>query len=350
MEHIWKEEVLRLLRSTDQAEFIELLQLADRIRDEVVRKQVCVHGLIEFSNNCSSHCLYCGIRAENKNLQRYRLVPEDIAEVAITAANIHGYKMLVLQSGEDPWYSVDDLSWLVKEIRKQSKVLVFLSIGERNMETYDRLYQAGARGMLFRFETSDPDLYRILHPNSSLSLRLEHLREIQRIGYFVATGSLVGLPGQTAESLVNDLYLIRDLHPMMATIGPFIPSKNTPLCNESPGSIALTLRMIALLRLIYPKVRIPITTALEKLGGLEVRERALLGGGNAFMLNLTPSHVRMHYEIYDGKNSTLGHIHNEESVHSLTHLITSHGRNVCKGFGKDFTLSAKDMDAYCGIQ
>lgn len=347
VEYIDDNEALRLLRSTDSQEIKDLLSMADQVREHTVRKQVCVHGLIEFSNICRSHCLYCGIRAENKKPRRYRLPVETIAEIAVTAANVHGYKMLVLQSGEDSWYDVDRLAWLMKKIRAKSKVLIFLSIGERDRETYEALHRAGARGMLFRFETSDPDLYQKMHLGSTLYGRLEHIREMKRIGYFVATGSLIGLPGQTTESLVRDLYLIRDLKPMMATIGPFIPSTCTPLAKERAGSVDTTLRMIALLRLIYPKVRIPITTALEKLGGPNVRSRALTGGGNAFMLNLTPPDVRMHYEIYDNKNSAASHLHNEESVRRLTKLIESEGRHICKGFGKDFTIGAKDLDDYC---
>ena len=339
----------RLLESDDPEELKGLLKLADAVREETVRQQVCIHGIIEFSNHCQSLCAYCGIRGPNKTLQRYQMSPEEIRDTALTAVKVSGYKMLVLQSGEDPWYDTDRLIWIIRKIKSDqaAKCLVFLSIGNRDYETYETLYRAGARGVLFRFETSDPDLYKKLHPDCNLEERLEHLRYMKEIGYLTASGPLIGLPGQTIDSLVQDIFFMRDLGLAMASMGPFIPAPNTPLAGEKPGDIKTVIMMIALTRLIYPHVRIPITTALEKLGGMAVRRTALTGGANAFMLNLTPAQYRENYDIYPGKNLVKTHIHSLETVEELTKLISSCGRRVCKGWGTDFTLTKEDFNGSC---
>lgn len=274
---------------------------------------------------------------------------DEIKNTAIYAVKNLGYKMLVLQSGEDYWFDASRLSWLIESIRKEVKCLIFLSIGNRDLQTYEQLYKAGARGSLFRFETSDAALYKILHPDCSLSNRLEHIRFMTKIGYLVATGPLIGLPGQTIDSLVEDIFLIRDLNVAMASMGPFIPTMNLETNNEEAPKVELILKMIALTRLIYPKVRIPITTAMEKLGGNTIQEKALRGGANAFMLNLTPPDYRKLYKIYEGKTEMQHHAHSKESIKTLSSLINSCGRRVCKGWGTDFTLTNENFEASCEL-
>lgn len=347
-----EKEMLYILQSRDEKINNDLFEIADLIRAENVRDQVCVHGIIEFSNYCSRNCHYCGIRAENEKIERYRMTPEEIRKTAINAVKKFGYKMIVLQSGEDSWYDDDKLSWLIKAIRKEAKrFLLFLSIGSRGYNSYKKFYEAGARGTLYRFETSDVELYRKLCPGSDLRDRIEHIEFMKDLGYFVASGSMIGLPGQTPESLLNDIYLIKNLKVTMATIGPFIACDDTSLKNEESGMIDLVLKMIAFTRIIYPKVRIPITTALEKIGGNEARIRALKGGGNAFMLNLTPKKYRENYEIYPDKNKMKIHIHSKKTVRDLNeNIIKLCGRRVCRGWGTDFTIDKKGFAALCDME
>lgn len=343
---VWEKH---LLESADKEEMHSLLNLADTVRQENVKNQVCIHGIIEFSNHCHSLCTYCGLRAENRVIERFRMSPEEIKKTAVNAVKKLGYKMLVLQSGEDLWYDANKLSWLIKGICRQVKCLLFISIGNRDFETYEKLYKDGAKGSLFRFETSDKRLYQELHPDCCFDERIGHLKFMKEIGYLIASGPIIGLPGQTTDSLIDDIYLMKELGVTMAAMGPFIPAPNTPLEGSQAGTVEMTLKMIALARLIYPKVRIPIATALEKLGGNATRIRALKGGANAFMLNLTPPNYRKHYQIYPGKNSMAIHQHSKETVEDLTRIIKSCSRYVCKGWGVDFILNKKRFLSGCAM-
>lgn len=348
---ILRENLLDLLKTNDVEKLEALFGLANLVRAETVGNQVCIHGIIEFSNYCRSFCAYCGIRAPNEKIQRYRMPLEKIKETAINASNNLGYKMLVLQSGEDLWYDVDKLAWLIKSIHKKCRrCLLFLSIGDRDYDTYKNLYKAGARGALFRFETSDEALYKKLHPDCSFAERIEKLKFMREIGYLTASGPIIGLPGQTMESLLDDIYLMKELKVTMTSMGPFIPTSDTSLEDEIGGTADLTLKMIALTRLIYPKARIPIATALEKIGGNKARIAALNGGGNAFMLNLTPPQYRDSYAIYNGKNQLKSHIHSKESIDELSGIIKSCGRKICRGWGTDFTLNKKNFASLCNME
>ena len=348
---ILHENALNLLKGNNTKEFEVLVALANLSRAENVGDQVCIHGIIEFSNYCSQNCLYCGIRTGNKKIKRYRMPLEEIKRTAVSASNNLGYKMLVLQSGEDLWYDIDKLAWLIKSIHKECRrCLLFLSIGDRDYNTYKVLYNAGARGVLFRFETSDTVLYEKLHPDCSFGARIDQLKFMKEIGYLTASGPIIGLPGQTMESLVDDIYLMEKLKVTMATMGPFIPASGTPLKNNIGGTVSLALKMIALTRIIYPRARIPVTTALEKIGGNEARIAALNGGGNAFMLNLTPSQYREYYAIYDDKNKMESHLHSLQAVGELTKLIKACGRKVCRGWGTDFTLNKKNFASLCNME
>ena len=348
---ILRENALSLLKNNDIKESEVLFGIANLLRAENVGDQVCIHGIIEFSNYCRSFCAYCGIRAPNEKVKRYRMSLEEIKETALNASDNLGYKMLVLQSGEDPWYDIDKLAWLIKSIHNKSRrCLLFLSIGDRDYDTYKTLYKAGARGVLFRFETSDELLYKKLHSDSSFGERINQLKFMRDMGYLTASGPIIGLPGQTMESLLDDIYLMKELKVTMTSMGPFIPTSGTPLENEIGGTADLTLKMIALTRLIYPKARIPIATALEKIGKNKARIAALNGGGNAFMLNLTPPQYRDSYAIYNGKNQLKSHIHSKESIDELSGIIKSCGRKICRGWGTDFTLNKKNFASLCNME
>lgn len=295
-----KEEILYLLATDNLEEVNALYSEANTIRKAYLKEFICVHGIIEFSNICAKDCHYCGLRSEN-GVKRYRMTVSEVVDTAVKAAE-KGYKLLVLQSGEDHYYSDELLEEMVREIKRRSRVFIFLSIGERGYDSYKRLRKAGASGVLLRFETSNPELFRELHPDGKdIDNRLSHLRFLKELGYFIATGFMVGLPGQTIEDLANDILTLKKLNPGMASIGPFIPSPDTPLSDEEAGTVDMTLRVMAILRLMMKSVRIPVTTAMETVGGVEMRKEGLMAGGNALMFNLTPPRYRRLYQIYPNK-------------------------------------------------
>jgi len=286
---------------------------ANTLRKDRIDDFVCIHGIIEFSNYCRNNCLYCGIRRDNENIQHYRINQKNIVKIAKKAVDKEGYKLLVLQSGEDLNYSDNDLIKIIENIKKEAKVFIFLSVGNRSREFYKNAFRAGATGTLFRFETSNEKLYGKMHPGEKLEDRLGLLKYQKELGYYVATGSLVGLPGQTTFDIANDLLLTKKLDIPMISSGPFIPTSGTPLSQkgikeEPKGSkqllnvrIELFLKYIAIARFIMPEVKIPVTTALETLDPENGRHRGLLSGANALMFNLTPEEYAGKYNIYDHK-------------------------------------------------
>ena len=296
-----QDEVIYLLR-TESPGKEALFNEANSRRQECLKEFICIHGIIEFSNYCKNDCVYCGLRKENGELKRYRMKPEEIMKVAEKAVKDKGYKLLVLQSGEDYFYTDEMLAEIIREIKEKCHVFVFISIGERDYECYKKLKEAGASGVLFRFETSNPELFKKFHPEGKdWESRFEHLKFMKELGYFIATGSLIGLPGQTIEDLADDIFTIKKWANMVS-MGPFIPAKNTPLADEPAGDPEMNLKMIAVLRLLMPYARIPVVTAFETLtNGEEGRRRALFSGANSLMFNLTPAKYRPHYKIYGNK-------------------------------------------------
>ena len=276
-----------------------LLAAADRVRKQFVGDGVYLRALIEFSNYCKNDCLYCGIRKSNLNAHRYRLTPEQILQMAHQAVG-YGYKTIVLQSGEDLWFDADKLCGIIREIKKLDVALT-LSIGEKSREEYAAYRQAGADRYLLRIETTDKNLYEKLDPGMRWENRMRCLQDLKELGYEVGSGSLVGLPGQTVESLANDLLFFQQLPVDMAGIGPFIPHPQTPLSSEKPdGHFELALKMMAVMRLLLPDINIPATTAMESLHP-NGRLIALQSGANVVMPNATDTEFRPFYELYPGK-------------------------------------------------
>lgn len=296
-EHILtKSEIINLL-SCDDASLI--YKAADEVRKSHVGDAVHLRALIEFSNICRCNCVYCGLRHENKKIERYHLTKDEILN-SVKRAVEFGYKTIVLQSGEDTYYKVDLLEKIIKEI-KQYDVALTLSIGERSFDEYQVLKEAGADRFLLRIETTDRVLYEKCHPNSSYDNRIKCLKDLKKLGYETGTGCLVGLPGQTIESLAEDILFFKSLDADMIGIGPLIPHPNTPLKNASSGSFDLALRVMALTRLLLPDINIPATTAMETLNP-NGRIIALQSGANVVMPNLTDEDVQKKYEIYPGKS------------------------------------------------
>ncbi|BCG59192.1 [FeFe] hydrogenase H-cluster radical SAM maturase HydE [Paenibacillus sp. URB8-2] len=302
-ESLDSEEIVYLLDRLDEASRRRLHTLAHQKRVAYYGTGVYLRGLIEFSNICKQNCMYCGIRSANKTVSRYRLRPDEILECCREGYDL-GYRTFFLQSGEDDWYTTDKLSRLIADIkRRYPDTAVTLSIGERDDETYTRLFEAGADRYLLRHETASSRLYQTLHPTMTFENRRDRLRALKAIGYQVGAGFMVGLPGQTHKDLAEDLLYLKELNPDMIGIGPFLPHQATPLKDEPAGTLEATLDMIALARLFVPNALIPATTAMGTVHPYG-RELALKAGANVVMPNLSPLSVRPKYTLYNNKICT----------------------------------------------
>lgn len=330
-ETLSKTDIVSLLSIPEPA---PLFDAADQVRRKFVGDEVYLRALIEFSNYCKNDCLYCGIRRSNAAAQRYRLTPQEIIQTAQKAVGL-GYKTVVLQSGEDVWFDADKLCHIIREIKKLGAA-VTLSIGEKTREEYAAYRQAGADRYLLRIETADKALYEKLDPAMSWDNRVRCLYDLKELGYEVGSGSLVGLPNQTLESLADDLIFFKNLPVDMAGIGPFIPHPQTPLAAESTqGHFELSLKMMAVMRLLLPDINIPATTAMETLHP-RGRLLALACGANVVMPNATEGSARIKYELYPGKICT-GEAP-EQCRACIQRKIESIGRtvNFSYGFHGDF--------------
>ena len=317
------EEALRLLLSNDPDEIDVLHKSANFIRQKFLDNGCCVHGIIEFSNTCVCQCTYCGINSENTTLKRFSLNTGEILNVVEDAVKRFGFKGIVLQSGEDPFYRSEDILDLIKKIRENYPVFIFLSVGEREEGFYREAFNAGAKAVLFRFETSDSNLYSKLHPHSSLEKRARYLELFKEIGYIIATGSLIGLPGQKMESIIDDFLFAKELGCDMYSFGPFIPHPDTPLSGHEAPDAEYVLKALSVLRLIDPYGKILVTTALETIGP-QARQQALMSGANSIMTNLTPKDYVGLYDIYPDRASV--NVTAEEQIEDALKLLKSIGR------------------------
>ncbi len=281
-----------------------LFSAADRVRRNIYGDEVYLRGLIEFTSYCKNNCYYCGIRRDNKNAQRYRLSCDDILLCCKEGYSL-GYRTFVLQGGEDVYYTDDMICSIVYKIKSlYPDCAVTLSIGERSKESYRLFWNAGASRYLLRHETADEEHYRKLHPKEmSLANRQKCLFNLKEIGYQVGSGFMVGSPYQTTDNLLSDIRFLQELDPDMIGIGTYITHKDTPFSNMTNGSLILALRLIALLRLMFPHALIPATTALGTIHP-QGREKALKAGANVVMPNLSPVCVREKYSLYDNKRCT----------------------------------------------
>lgn len=297
------EELLFILDNLTEEDKKTLFKYSLETKKKYYGDTVYMRGLIEFSNYCKRNCKYCGIRKDQKEAVRYRLTKEQILRCCDEGYFL-GYRTYVLQAGEDPYYTDEILVDIIKTIKSRWKdVAVTVSIGERSLESYRKIKEAGADRYLLRHETANAELYANIHENMELDTRKACLADIKDLGFQVGAGFMVGIPNQTNEILVEDLIFLKGLDPHMVGIGPFIPHEKTPLGNSVGGTVEETLVMLALIRLLLPKVLLPSTTALGTLDK-KGREKALKVGANVVMPNLSPTNVREQYELYADKICT----------------------------------------------
>lgn len=338
-----REEVLKWLHETDPARLAELYGQADAVRKTCVGDEVHLRGLVEISNYCVQNCEYCGLRRENADATRYRMHADEVIACAHEAAR-RGYGTLVLQSGEDYGLTQEWITDIVRRIKAETPLAVTLSFGERPLEDFIAWRNAGADRYLLKFETSDDELYARIHPPlpGKTYSRRDMLRKLIEMGYEGGSGVMIGLPGQTWDTLADDLLLFCELELDMIGAGPFLPHPQTPLGMEGasvllpsgeqvPSTEEMGYKVVALTRLLCPDANIPSTTALASMNREEGRKLALQRGANVVMPNLTPAQYRRCYEIYPEKLC----FHEDARVEHelLLQMLASIGRPIGRGPG-----------------
>lgn len=344
-----KKQILAWLYEKDKKKLEQLFFAANEIRQKYVGNDIHLRGLIEISNYCSRECAYCGIHKSNNSIQRYRMTSKEIIDCARLAKKFK-YGTIVMQSGEDLNIKAEWLADIIYKIKKETSLAITLSLGERSYNDFKIWKEAGADRYLLRFETTDPNLYKIIHPSKSIETirqnenklninpRIFILKELRNIGYAIGTGVMVGVPGQTYDTLANDILAFKEIDIDMIGVGPYIEHPDTTLSinkininNQVENTDEMTYKTIALTRLACPESNIPSTTALSTINKKSGRKTGLLCGANIIMPNLTPLIYRSKYEIYPNK---YGIDLNAEDINAnVVNLIKSIGRNIGIGAG-----------------
>ena len=322
-----REDIIALLKMPGEL-LSDLFATADRVRHNDVGNEIFLRGIIEFSNVCQRNCLYCGLRQGNAKVERYRMTDQEILETAATIKKA-GIATCVLQSGEDSFYNADKICRLVESIKEETDLVLTLSIGERPASDYRAFAEAGANRYLLKHETASTELYQYLRPGCRLDARVSCLQTLKTLGFETGTGNMVGLPGQTPEILADDLLLMRMLDADMLGIGPFLPHPDTPLAGIENDGIDMTLRVIAIARLLTRNTNIPATTALATLHP-QGRLLALAAGANVVMPDFTPEAYKRRYDIYPGR-ADVGSA--EEIIKGLKKDFESIGRTISTSVG-----------------
>jgi biotin synthase len=295
------DEIVYLLSLSDKEDLAQLYNRSDEVRKEFCGDDVHLRGIVEFSNYCEQDCLYCGLRNSNDNLDRYRISEVEILDTAKKISTA-GIKTIVLQSGEDHFYTKEAITNLILSIKQNSDVAITLSLGERGRDEYDEWKRAGADRYLLKHETANERLYSAIHQKQSLQERLAHLKYLKQVGFQAGSGNLIGLPNQTLDDIADDIILCKEYDCDMCSFSPFIPSPDTPFNKVSQADLDLTLKTMAVARIVLKNVHIPATTALSTLTG-EGRKLGLTVGANVIMPNFTPDEYKDKYKIYANKKT-----------------------------------------------
>lgn len=324
-----------LLTSLNDVQKLQLQKCAVEIAKKHFGNGIYVRGLIEISSYCRNNCFYCGLRCSNNNAERYRLSKEDILNCCAEGARL-GLNTFVLQGGEDPMQNDEWIADVVRSIKwNYPDRAVTLSVGERSRTAFRAFREAGVDRYLLRHETRNDEHYNFLHPGTmNAQKRRDCLFALKELGFQTGSGMMIGSPGQTVEHLIDDLQFLESLQPEMIGVGPFIPATGTPFEKYSHGSVDMTILIVSLLRLRFPKALIPATTALATLGE-RGREKAILAGANVIMPNLTPINIRDKYSIYDNKANRGGE--SAQNLQLLKNRLATIGYNINYGRG-DYEL------------
>ena len=293
---ISQDDIVSLLKLED---FSKVFELADKINFDNFKNKVDIRAILEFSNNCKRKCAYCGLNSNNTKLTRYRMTEDEILQTTFEAYNA-GYKTIVLQSGEDSYFTSKKIGNLVKKIKENIDIAITVSCGEMSYEDYKYIKDCGADRYLLKHETSDEKLYSSLHSCGTLRNRIKCLKNLKTLRYYTGGGFMIGLPGQTLHTIANDILTLKSIPCDMAGIGPFISSNDTPLRNIKNGDTLLVKKAVAITRILLPKSHLPATTALGVIDSTE-KDNIFSCGANVIMRKVTPQKYEQFYSIYPNK-------------------------------------------------
>jgi biotin synthase len=327
-----KNEIIDLLQ-TDNPQ--ALFQRANSVRHEHCGDEIHLRGIIEYSNYCRCCCAYCGLTAENKSLHRYRMPIDEVVKTASDAFN-KGLRTIVLQAGEDPGFTVDMICDMVERIKSIGDTAITLSCGEYERHEYSRMKDAGADRYLLKIETTNPDIYRKLHPDCDQQNRIRCIHDLKELGFQTGSGALIGLPAQTIEDIADDILFCADFDLDMATFSPFSPHPDTHLASYKGGTSEMGHRVIAVLRLALPDTHIPVSTALASITPEDYRI-AINAGANVIMADITPGDYVQYYDLYPGKAPTGEKIY-RDNVERLKKIIDEIGRPLSGGRGDSLKM------------
>jgi len=319
-----KDDLIYLLDLKDSNEILRLYEKADEIRKQYCGDEVHLRGIIEISNHCDEDCLYCCIRIGNKELERYRMLPEEIIDTAKIISNI-GIRTVVLQSGLDTAFSADKIAYIIYSIKQEAEIAVALSLGERNYEEYKTWKYAGAEKYYLKHETINATLNSIYHKPCDVRERTEHIESLKSLGFRVGVGTLIGLPYQTTENIAEDLLFFKQLDVDLASFSTFIPFGDTLFSEDTAGSFELTLKTIAAGRILLKNINIPATTSIASLDP-KGREQALKVGANVILPNFTPNNYSAKYNSYRKRQNLLNSPINDKG--EIQELLISLGRKI----------------------
>lgn len=333
-EKLNKQDIIGAL-CLNEHEALPLFELSDIIRKNYCGDSVHIRGLLEISNICRRNCNYCGVRRDNNSVIRYKMPIDEIYKTVLNMNEL-GYKTVVMQSGESNVYNCDEMADLIRNIKKNTNMAVTLSFGEHPYEYYRKWKEAGADRYLLRHETANKDHYKFLHPDGVLDTRLKCLDYLKKLGYQTGVGCMVGSPGQTLDYLAEDVMFVKQFQPDMVGIGPYIMHNQTPFKGKENGSVFMTLKMLAIVRIITKNALMPATTALASIGN-DGFLQGLKVGCDVIMINCTPEKYKKLYEIYPNKHCIK---ENPQTILSdIKDLIKSAGRKV----GGDLGNSKKNI-------